>query len=318
MITGPVYTDGSFSTNGNFRERATTGGTVTATSAVVFGLANDRRAIRVSKGVRHTSAYTTELQAIQIASTRLLPGHTIHSDCLSAIAACQRFWDFNKFDGNKTIILAGLPRQKCELRKVSAHPERREPVHRWTTEDHGIFDADEVAGGTSHIPVYDIPAEQMLRDNRRFQPFTFQTNEIITDWARLRSECRISDYTSTRDRKRREKGLPEKWSLSARTLAARIWKTANITERARAIRIIWDKHCHGYNRIKWGCQADGTELCPLCGVVESQRYILTECRRPAVETARRDCIHYFQQAVRITTVTHPGTAKTSRPWSRRL
>ena len=88
------------------------------------------------------NAFQTEV--ISIMAGCLIMGKTeeinLHSDCLGAMAAVEgRNKDIGRTIGE------WRPQKNLKIKKVKAHPERREGV--WTKDDIGIWTADQAAGG---------------------------------------------------------------------------------------------------------------------------------------------------------------------------
>ena len=108
--------------------------------------------------------------------------------------------------------------------------------------------------------------------------------------------------------------VPHEWAAAMYGLGC----SMSILSRSTCVRILWDKHMHGWNLAKHSLFTDDT-TCPLCGGADSQYHIIRECHIHQCAPAVRSTLPSWKFAVH--TFTGPTTLYThySRPtWSSRL
>ena len=93
---------------------------------------------------------------------------------------------------------------------------------------------------------------------------------------------RLEKYLKDRDGYRAQRGAPAIWENTKVAFATRQYELKDSArgERARRVRVIWDKGWHGGNRAKGDCEEEDTK-CVLCGEVDGQRHWMVECEYDA-------------------------------------
>jgi hypothetical protein len=141
-----VFTDGSWKKTNSVRSIMLGGGNIKAGGAVVLAGENWYSPLFIEMDLDTEGAYQTEVISL-LAGCLAVEGEEldIKTDCMGAMAAERgKNRDMNR-------ILGGWKREKgLKIKKVKAHPERREGE--WSTDDEGIYIADQVAGNIGGIP----------------------------------------------------------------------------------------------------------------------------------------------------------------------
>ena len=98
---------------------------------------------------------------------------------------------------------------------------------------------------------------------------------------------RLEKYLKDRDGYRAQRGAPAIWENTKVAFATRQYELKDSArgERARRVRVIWDKGWHGGNRAKGDCEEEETK-CVLCGEVDGQRHWMVECEYDACTRIR--------------------------------
>ena len=88
---------------------------------------------------------------------------------------------------------------------------------------------------------------------------------------------RLEKYLKDRDGYRAQRGAPAIWENTKVAFATRQYELKDSArgERARRVRVIWDKGWHGGNRAKGDCEEEDTKGV-LCGEVDGQRHWIDE------------------------------------------
>ena len=300
-----MYTDGSMVVTGSFRIRASTGGTTICGAAVLRQEETGYSGIRIVDTHRRLhSAYDAELLAL-ILATRMAEDSDVHSDCKSAINTVTNYLATGKGKG------LGLRAAKSGHRilKVAAHADRTKRHADWTEHERGNIAADAIAGGAEHpsTEVIDISSDVVVHlTETTHNIVTYQDEQIDPDWAEVRQAERMIDYLVTRDATRAGGGRPPRWEGAATRLCGSIIPKCGLSRRARLLRMVWDKYATGYNREKWGKGKGGEQVCPTCGVADSQRHILAECTHDKVRRRRALAFKEIDDAITAHANTQAG------------
>jgi hypothetical protein len=252
--------------------------------------------VRVVDGnSRLHSAFDAELLALVLA-TRMAEPSDIHSDCKSAISAVQNYITTKK---GKWAVLKAV-KEGHDIHKVAAHAERTKRPADWTEHERGNVAADAIAGGSSTMgtETVDISSDVIVHLTESTHKFvTYHGEQINPDWGAIRQDERIQHYLNTRDETRIDGGRPQRWAGSATRLGGGCLPECGISRRARLLRMVWDKYATGYNRAKWGTPSGyDRQNCPTCGVADSQRHIVLECRHDKVSRQRARGIQELDEA----------------------
>jgi hypothetical protein len=107
---------------------------------------------------------------------------------------------------------------------------------------------------------------------------------------------RAMTYCLRRDEYRAVQGRPVRWFGVPSQLAADMWSMNKMAvgERARVVRIIWDKHWNGENQVKAGSSAPS--MCRHCGAVSGQKHMVEACLHPLIVRIRDQAMVDFDMA----------------------
>lgn len=289
------YTDGSYTDEASMMDRMC-GRVRDRAGAAVVGRNSDgewRGWYLQSGSGEHKSAFTLELMASTMAKVlhgkRPTDDAIIWSDCQGAIQYHDKALSGRARRSDLYTIETTIRRYpKVKLAKVKAHPERYKPEEAWEQNDWGIYLADKLAGGdlqgferlagTTPVVVGDsdvLSAIGVVPD----VIIAGENGPSLSDPRQLEITLIDTKYKIRRDRYRAEARVPRppKWELVANQWAARMWShKLGIGRQAFVTRVLWDKHATGYNKAK-GSKVSGTELCLLCGGIETQEHVIREC-----------------------------------------
>jgi len=189
---------------------------------------------------------------------------------------------------------------KRPLGHVTGHPERRTTdKSKWTRKDFGIFFADKAAekqygsirecltGGPNQLIIQDISMEglmdELMPEGMWHLRFKDSGKQVLQEIKAIPMESRLTRYIKERDLNRASRGLPAYWQGTSLALAAACHKTSggSIWDHARNSKRILDRGAHGRNLAKAAKSVEekaDLEMCVVCGLQDSQRHQLMECR----------------------------------------
>jgi hypothetical protein len=315
-----VYTDGSYTTTGTILQRFQGENTTTGGAAIVGRLrTNTYTAIRIEATARlHRTAGTLEILAQQLALritnnttpifTDYAPGIQLRNNAPRQATGATR--DLSYYGPNN------------RLRKVRAHPERRQAAGHWSADDLGIYLADRLAGGT-FIDTMACPTTHVYSDVAVLQHLGSYNaiNVLDTDYGGLatttigsrQQQQLLETYSIARDGYRIDRDELPKWTNTSTDLAHRLWMLPNTLERrAQITRICWDKHWTGrhqrFTRTVHNGMRDEEEYgtCRLChGALEDQAHIIRDCQHPMMARIREHHLVYIRSALQTTQRLYP-------------
>jgi hypothetical protein len=107
---------------------------------------------------------------------------------------------------------------------------------------------------------------------------------------------RTMTYCIQRDKYRAAEGRQPRWAGVPSQLASDMWgmSASSMGQRARTVRILWDKHWTGENQAKAGFATPA--ICKVCGVVTGQRHLVEACVSPCIVRIRTEGRQNFDRA----------------------
>ena len=227
-----LYTDGSYKPLHTVRSLLLGGSKVKAGGAVILERDGRYAPIFIEMDVKIENAFQTE--AISIIAGCLIMGKTdeltLHSDCLGAMAAVEgKNKDVGRVIGN------WRPQKNIRIKKVKAHPERREGS--WTKEDKGIYMADKVAGGEG-VNIDIIKASAVMGRVAKDQVISIVDEKGVPFFGNLRrrnSKEKKKRYLKKRDDYREKDGKLRIWEGTSLHLSHKMMgRNKTIEDRKRS------------------------------------------------------------------------------------
>jgi hypothetical protein len=276
-----IYTDGSYKEDKTMRSMMLGGHKVTAGGGIVIqGDDGLYTPLRILMDVEVESAFPVETITL-IASCLIGEGKgsiEIGTDCKGAQAAVKgRNKDFKRL-GCGTIW---VPDKDLTIKKVKAHPERREGV--WDNDDVGIYLADEVASGRGG-KMEEIRATKVLKHLGSLGCIAIVDNNNIPFFGNImkrNSKMRIKKYFEKRDEYRDGQGKIGIWNGSSLNMMYKmLGRSGTMEDNSAANRIGWGK--------RWKMSRYNSEICHACGKDgRSNNHALRGCRNEEVEKRRK-------------------------------
>jgi hypothetical protein len=200
----------------------------------------------------------------------------LYTDCKGAMAAV------NKRNRDVNMSLGGwaIP-EGIEIRKIKAHPERREGE--WDNGEKGIFFADQVAGGEGgKLP--SVTASGIIERVSRRGILSVVDESGVPFMGNLRRRCskkKIVRYLERRDKYREGRGRVGIWGgASLQLIHKMLGKNRSMEDRAASLRIGAQK--------RWALSDFNKEVCGACGIGNrSSKHALLRCGDSRMRVMRR-------------------------------
>ena len=274
-----IYTDGSYKEEKTLKTLLLGGHRVKAGGGIVI---QDEEGfftpIRVVMDIEVDSAFPVE--TITLLTGCIIGGGKgkieIGSDCLGAMAAVR------KKNKNFSRILQNYePGNDINIRKVKAHPERREEI--WQDDEVGIYLADEVAGGGGGA-AREILATTVLKHFGAMGSIAIVDNNNIPYIGNIMKRCskeKMKKYYIKRDEYREDKGKRGMWEGTSSSLIYKMMgKTGSMEDSTAVNRIGTGK--------RWKMSRHNLEVCQACGEdSRSNNHALRKCRADTVNKMRK-------------------------------
>ena len=249
----------------------------------------------------------------------------VFNDCKGAIARAMRAQSYKGravAHLNKGILCASIPVPTASLSRpvlhVLGHPERpRKPKQgptppqtfweQWSVKQKGIFIADAAAENDlrtvhekighnvkwSHISLDEL-TEEIIPVGRWHIRDTVTNRPVLGDIKKIHDEFRARRYLVNRDAYRARRGEASYWKGVHLDFAAYCWEPSSqdkgVWGNAKRSKWVLDKGAHGRTMAKGKKDAEKTEAekCKLCGMIDSQRHMLCECRGSPIMSGLRE------------------------------
>ena len=239
----------------------------------------------------------------------------VHSDDELLVRRMERHFDYSVKE--KNLFLAAATHNLVRLTEstithVKGHPERRRPkTHssKWSDQDWGIHVADRLSKGqpligsyrgTQYPPTTDLNFWDVLSAIPIQHPFPFLSHgglPLLSSPSAHIARRGLHNYCDQREDYSSCLGRRRQWQGHSTQFAAKAWGLSGLPIRARstALRIIWDKNWHGWNRVKDPSLTQATVrflgMCPHCGhLKEDQNHWIRSCPSPTLRTIRTSAI----------------------------
>ena len=286
-----IYTDGSWRRKHTLGSLLLNTGEVIKGGAVILHIGSSFVPIFVEVDIQVTSAYEIEMACLLVAH-ELARGLniTIWSDCSSAISTLT-----GKSFGFHSQVLSGWKKEdNIIFGKVKAHPEKRLPRSRWSSEETGNWFADQVAGGLV-AGCMTVKASDWLKRVSSFSTISLVSSDdtpYIGDLAKLWSSVNIKAYRLFRDNHRNRRGADDIWEGSNFSLSHDMMgRNKSIEDRAivqrEAIGQRWE--WHWANEDNW-CRACGSRIIGF-------DHPLRECDHPRMSEARLEWAKAVERSI---------------------
>jgi exonuclease III len=133
----------------------------------------------------------------------------------------------------------------------------------------------------------EVPVQDQIRSHLEYY-WEDEQGRLIYNIEDEVASMRTMEYCFQRDQYRALKARLPRWARVPSQLAADMWRTRHLSlgERARTVRILWDKHWNGENQLKAGCLTP--DICSHCGTTSGQRHTVQDCSHPGVVRLRAD------------------------------
>jgi hypothetical protein len=255
------------------------------------------RAIRITEGslIAPSSVFPLELLSTVVAikiSAALDRNCKIYTDCLSVQKLLAQKHLLRSMSRKENLVLLQIGMSdgdKIEKNWIPSHPEEAvKDRSRWSKHMWGNFLADATAAAEWDAQAWGVEVNHI--EMSISEVLRTLVNEPMWMWVNSDGspstssipkdirEARLSKYLADRDTSRVKRGDEPKWIGTQVKFASVQYnlKGVGCGERARRVRIIWDKGWHGGNIAKGKCEIDDT-LCALCGEVDGERHWIVGC-----------------------------------------
>jgi len=240
----------------------------------------------------------------------------IYSDDQSLVKRMNRRFNYSVKEKNFHIALAThnlLAEVGSQVTYTKGHPERRRPkLHssKWSKHDWGIHIADRLSkcqplvgafrGHQRPQPV-SMDFWEIMRTIPLMTPIPFLSfagYPLLTSPSNHIKHHSLQAYRSQREDSSSTLGRCRHWQGHSTEFASRAWTLPSlpIAAKGTALRIMWDKNWHGWNRVKDpSLLPDAVRFlskCPYCGSPkENQDHWIRACPIPKFASIRKNAIH---------------------------
>jgi hypothetical protein len=226
----------------------------------------------------------------------------IHTDCQSVqklLTQRNLLRSLSKKENLVLLQLGMVDTEHIDKNWIPGHPERTVPDRNlWTKHMWGNHMADATAAEDLKEEEWGVQCEhtavsvrdvlQAMAREPRWMWVDNMGTPITSSIPKDIRKKRFEKYLKDRDGYRAQRGAEPIWEGTKTEFSAIQYEltTQPRGEKARRVRVIWDKGWHGGNIAKGNCEEEETK-CVLCGEVDGQRHWMIECGHVACEELKR-------------------------------
>ena len=182
---------------------------------------------------------------------------------------------------SRVIPIDWSPDKNINIKKVKAHPERREGV--WEEDDRGIWTADLIAGGGGGI-MEEVLATSVMKYYGSLGSIAIVDNNnvpYIGDLMRRCSKEKKRRYWERRNRYREDNGKTGIWEGCSSHMSYKMMGKSGSMEDNTAVNRI------GLGK-RWNMSRHNMEVCQACGEdSRSYNHVLRKCRHERLHSFRK-------------------------------